>query len=71
MDQTRPQDDAGKGHEQEACHTIDVGLEGFRECAQVGPNACRFAVPFGYAFLCCHPDFQDRQGAGASIAFPK
>jgi hypothetical protein len=71
MDLTRPQDDAGKRLEPEACHTIDLGLEGFRECSLVGPNACKYAVPFGYAFLCCHPEFQDLQPAEATGAVPK
>jgi hypothetical protein len=70
MDPTRPQDDAGKRPEHEACHTIDLGLEGFRECSLVGPNACKYAVPFGYAFLCCHPEYQDRQRAEATDASP-
>ena len=37
------------------CETLDLGLEGFSECPQVGPNTCEFAVPFGYGFLCRHP----------------
>ena len=52
----------------EACPTIDLGLDGFTECPRVGPNACRYALPFGYSFLCRHPDFgsaakPDRQPA--------
>jgi hypothetical protein len=35
--------------------TLDLGLEGFAECPQVGPNACRYALPFGYSFLCSYP----------------
>lgn len=61
MDQTRPNDATGNRLKPEACHTIDLGLEGFCECAQVGPNACKYALPFGYAFLCSHPEFQARQ----------
>jgi hypothetical protein len=50
---------------------MNLGLEGFRECLQVGPNACKYAVPFGYAFLCCHPEFQDRPPADTTGAIPK
>jgi hypothetical protein len=71
MDQTRPEDDAGERLYHEACQTSDLGLEGFRECSQVGPNACRYAVPFGYAFLCCHPEFQERHGGETAGAVPK
>ena len=27
------------------CETLDLGLEGFSECPQVGPNSCEFARP--------------------------
>jgi hypothetical protein len=37
------------------CTTLDLGLDGFRECPEVGPNDCHFAVAFGYGFLCVHP----------------
>ena len=37
------------------CVTLDLGLDGFRECPQVGPLRCEFAMPFGYGFLCKHP----------------
>ena len=37
------------------CRTLDIGLDGFAECPRVGPSACRYAVPFGYCFLCNHP----------------
>lgn len=39
------------------CVTLDLGLEGFLECPQIGPNTCAFAVPFGYGFLCEKPEF--------------
>jgi hypothetical protein len=71
MNQTRPQHDAGNVLVDKACHTIELGLQGFRECPQVGPNACKYAVPFGYAFLCCHPQFQISQPAEATGAVPK
>ncbi len=47
------------------CVTVDLGLEGFSECPQIGPSTCDFAVPFGYAFLCRHPGTGERdQNAG-------
>jgi hypothetical protein len=38
----------------DVCKTIDLGLEGFSECPLIGPNACSFAMPFGYGYLCQH-----------------
>ncbi len=37
------------------CRALDVGIKDFAECLCAGPNACQFALPFGYAFLCRHP----------------
>jgi hypothetical protein len=37
------------------CRADSVGVEGFAECLRAGPNACPYALPFGYAFLCRHP----------------
>ena len=37
------------------CRSMDLHVDGFAECLQVGPNSCRYAVPFGYAFLCRQP----------------
>ncbi len=37
------------------CRAENVGIEGLAECLDVGPKACPYAVPFGYAFLCQHP----------------
>ena len=71
MDQSRPDNDTNRNLEHEACHTLDLGLDGFRECPQVGPNVCKYALPFGYAFLCCHPELQDRQRADATGAIPR
>ena len=41
------------------CKAVAVGLENFAECLCVGPNACEYALPFGYAFLCQHPRLQE------------
>jgi len=37
------------------CRVQQVGLDGFAECLDVGPKACPYSLPFGYAFLCQHP----------------
>ena len=37
------------------CRVSDVGLSGFAECQMFGTNLCPYAVPFGYGFLCQHP----------------
>jgi hypothetical protein len=37
------------------CETLAIGIPGFEECLRQGPNACRYALPFGYGFLCRHP----------------
>jgi hypothetical protein len=37
------------------CTTLDIGISGYVECLRGGPNSCRFALPFGYAFLCSEP----------------
>lgn len=63
MDMTQPTKDATTEVQPEDCRTLDLGVEGFTECPQVGPNDCQYAVPFGYAFLCCHPRLADRQPA--------
>ncbi|MFH1184392.1 MAG: hypothetical protein V1755_05045 [Chloroflexota bacterium] len=39
----------------EGRRTLDLGLDGLAECLQAGPNACRYALPFGYSFLCSYP----------------
>jgi hypothetical protein len=37
------------------CRVQHIGLDGYAECLDVGPKACPYALPFGYAFLCKHP----------------
>lgn len=37
------------------CEVLEIGIQGFAECPCKGPNTCRYAMPFGYAFLCCYP----------------
>ena len=58
----------------EDCRAHAVGASGFAECQCDGPNACAYALPFGYAFLCQHPRLNEilektkkqRAGAGAT-----
>jgi hypothetical protein len=42
-------------HGIENCRVSDVGISEFAECLHEGPSTCRYAVPFGYCFLCKHP----------------
>ena len=44
------------------CRAASVGIVGFAECLCVGPNACAYALPFGYAFLCRHPRMNEIVG---------
>ncbi len=37
------------------CQVVDIGIDGFAECLMSGPNSCKYALPFGYCFLCGHP----------------
>jgi len=37
------------------CCVSDIGVDGFAECQMFGPNLCPYAMPFGYGFLCQHP----------------
>jgi hypothetical protein len=52
------------------CETLDIGLEGFEECPCTGPNSCRYALPFGYGFLCQHPRFAETERAPATEDMP-
>ena len=39
----------------ETCRVFDLGIGSFAECLKPGPSTCSYAVPFGYCFLCKHP----------------
>jgi len=39
----------------ENCRVLDLGIGKFAECLKQGPSTCSYAVPFGYCFLCKHP----------------
>jgi len=40
----------------ENCRVVEIGVANFAECVQQGPSTCSHALPFGYCFLCMHPD---------------
>ena len=52
------------------CRTLDIAIPGYEECLRVGPNPCRYALPFGYSFLCHHPRLRESQAdkPSASVA---
>jgi hypothetical protein len=39
----------------ENCRVSEVGISNFAECLQEGPSTCSYSLPFGYCFLCKHP----------------
>ena len=41
------------------CRATDIGISDFAECLRGGPNSCEYALPFGYAFLCHHPQMKE------------
>jgi hypothetical protein len=41
------------------CQVHEVGVDHFAECPQSGPQPCSYALPFGYCFLCTHPQVDD------------
>lgn len=43
----------------ENCRVVDIGIEKFGECLKQGPATCAYALPFGYCFLCGHPNVSD------------
>ena len=40
------------------CRVVEIGVEHFAECQQQGPQPCSHALPFGYCFLCMHPQVE-------------
>jgi hypothetical protein len=56
------------------CRTLDLGIQGFAECLRQGPSRCKYALPFGYAFLCQHPRLcrgtssSEKEGSSRSAA---
>ncbi len=55
----REKDTQGVREQTTGCRVEDIGLNGFAECLDVGPKACPYAMPFGYAFLCQHPKLEE------------
>ena len=43
----------------EKCQVVEIGVEHMGECLQQGPQPCSHAMPFGYCFLCTHPQVDE------------
>ena len=41
------------------CEVHEVGVDHFAECPERGPQPCSHAMPFGYCFLCTHPNVNE------------
>jgi hypothetical protein len=41
------------------CQVQAIGVDHFGECPQQGPQPCSHAMPFGYCFLCTHPQVDE------------
>ncbi len=41
------------------CQVMEIGVDHFAECPQQGPQPCSHAMPFGYCFLCTHPQVDE------------
>ncbi|MFZ5877943.1 MAG: hypothetical protein ACOY0R_01105 [Chloroflexota bacterium] len=54
------------------CRIADIGIDQFAECQMEGPSVCKHALPFGYCFLCKHPQvtamLEKSRAAGRSAA---
>jgi hypothetical protein len=55
------------------CRVADIGYSSYAECLCSGPNLCRYALPFGYGYLCQHPQLDEiiektKQAASQSIS---
>lgn len=57
------------------CRVSDIGIESFGECLQDGPSTCVYALPFGYCFLCGHPQvekiIEKTKQVQSSVQLPK
>ena len=43
----------------EKCQVVGIGVDHMGECLQQGPQPCSYAMPFGYCFLCTHPQVDE------------
>ncbi len=41
------------------CNVVKLDPDTYAECPCIGPNSCPYALPFGYAFLCQNPRYND------------
>jgi hypothetical protein len=71
MENRRFPETGARGRTDADCRTLDLGIEGFVECLRAGPNSCKHAMPFGYAFLCRHPRYCAEAVAGERRAVTK
>ena len=56
----------------EDCRVLDVGIGNFGECMKAGPATCSHALPFGYCFLCMHPNIdQIIENTKKNMAIPE
>jgi hypothetical protein len=60
------------GPDTSRCKVTTIGVNMYAECPYSGPNECPYALPFGYGFLCQHPQFNEflrkETGAGSKYA---
>lgn len=50
---------ASKSSRIENCRVLEIGVDHMGECQQQGPQPCSHALPFGYCFLCTHPQVDE------------
>ncbi len=56
---TRQTTSTKKSSSMPKCQVHEVGVDHFAECPQQGPQPCSHALPFGYCFLCTHPQVDE------------
>jgi hypothetical protein len=49
-------DPKSKARVNAGCRCLEIGVDRFAECQKQGPATCSYALPFGYCFLCTHPN---------------
>jgi hypothetical protein len=58
MNKNMEEPDFGTPPSIQHCRAADIGVTEYGECLRGGPNTCIYAVPFGYCFLCHHPQLE-------------
>lgn len=59
MNTTSEENGFGTPENIEDCRAANLGEGSFGECLRGGPNQCKYALPFGYCFLCQHPRLEE------------